>query len=236
MAVIPYVTYYRAKSRNFTSESVPMAGGGASAPRATWLIMQIDTQPWDPYDWIAVSRDYAFDQGSYLVDTDYESLKTKIVAYMGSHAMQPDQPLHADQNNEPWVLGKCNECTGSGRYSMAMTGAYDGVVVYPIGGGGGNDLAMAKDYVRDWVADKSPASPIDPPVDLKGYSKADLPAIAVPPGGIPVGPGGNKPPVPVVPPPPPPAPPVAPTTSSSSAPLLIAAGVIAGLYFMNRSK
>lgn len=234
--IVPYVTFYRANTRNFFSETFPVSGGGDS-PRANWFIMQIDTQPWDPYDWIAASRDFRFEQGSYLVANDLDSLRKKIAEYMGSHTMQPNQPLHRDQNGEPWLLGKCNECTGSGRYGFAMTGAYDGVAVFPVGGGG-TDSELSKEYVRSWVADKAPQSPVDPPVDLKGYSKADLPATPIPGGGgggttIPGGgggPGGGG----VIPPPLPPPPPA--SQSSGTSPILLAGVAAAAVYWFTRKK
>lgn len=241
--IVEWVTYYRTVSRTFESYEAPPASD--DGVRTRWFIMQIDTVPTDPYDWIAASIDFTFDQGSYIVGRNRDDVVGQITKYVMSHAPSPNQPLFVDQLKQPWLVARCNGCLGSGKYGMAMTAAYDGVVVYPATHPtlapfiNERTPAAAKAYAKAWVTALATKA-VPPPPEMAPFDKAKIAGAG--PGGTPgpddpvgpVGPGGVP-----VPPPPPPLPPT-PTNDAGAAaaasPLLLVGVSAAAAYWFTRSR
>ena len=234
---------YPAEKRNFwvTTHASP------KGEESRWLIMQIDTGSFDPYDWVAVSRDFSYQQGACFLERNLDVLNEEIAKFVGNHTPQYGQPLYRDALGQPWVIVKGAGGVVAGdatKYGLGVSTSYDGVAVFAGVGFGGGVPVPGTEYKatkeRIGVFSREQKTAVPPPAGLGGgYGLADLPAIPAPPnpdGGVPAPP--PAPPVPgdpSTPPKPPPPPPAVATEDSSSTTLLIAAGAaLAGVYLFTR--
>lgn len=155
------------KANSFYSkifEPAPGSNPGGVPGKSRWLIMQIDT--FNPYDWVAVSRDFRFSQNPYVDATSEASLLASIQEFVNFHEVVYGRNLFVDRNNEPWVTAA--RADGN---PVALTGAYDGVMLTRSLSRGADLAGMELTIVDDVKA--SGLGPVDPPADLSGFTKEE---------------------------------------------------------------
>lgn len=139
--------------------------GGVPGP-SRWLIMQIDT--FNPYDWVAVSRDFRFSQFPYVDALNEIKLKFEIQNFVNNHEVVYGRNMFIDSNKEPWAISG-----RKGSKSVGLTGAYDGVMyVHDLLASGTNEVQRIENDINEFVRESS-LGPIDPPSWLAGYTKLE---------------------------------------------------------------
>lgn len=152
-------------SRVFETSHVTTDG---ALSKSRWLIMQLDTFI-DPYDWIAISRDFRFSQEPFVRERNEENVIESIRKYIETHEPYYGRNMYIDSNGEPWALS----AGISGYSAFGVTGAYDGMYVEASQVDGGVNQVQYIENAISKLVKEGAIKAIDPPATLEGYTKED---------------------------------------------------------------